>query len=108
LGIPRVDIQPGLTTFTTAYGIYLSAAPSGVTNKYGLVVDANAGNSGFAAGVNQELLGECRALVLAMVAAWRFDKTDQLPNGHRAGRQLIDALRHGPPYPTLDSMMGDS
>jgi hypothetical protein len=59
-------------------------------------------------GVNQELLGECRALVLAMVAAWRFDKTDQLPNGHRAGRQLIDALRHGPPYPTLDSMMGDS
>jgi len=43
----RVDIQPGLTTFTTAYGIYLSAAPSGITNKYGIVVDSNAGNSGF-------------------------------------------------------------
>jgi hypothetical protein len=59
-------------------------------------------------GVDRELLGECRALVLAMVAAWRFDRKDQLPNGRRAGRQLIDALRQGPPYPPLDSMMGDS
>ena len=59
-------------------------------------------------GVDPQLLGECRGLVLAMVAAWRFDKGDQLPNGHRAGRQLIDALRQGPPYPPLDSMMGDS
>ncbi len=59
-------------------------------------------------GVDQELLGELRGLVLAMVAAWRFDRTDKLPNGGRAGRQLIDALRHGPPYPSLDSMMGDS
>ena len=60
------------------------------------------------AGVDQKLLGECRRLVLAMVAAWRFDRSDQLPNGRRAGRQLIDALRQGPPYPPLDSMMGDS
>jgi hypothetical protein len=59
-------------------------------------------------GVDQELLGELRGLVLAMVAAWRFDATDRLPNGGRAGSQLIDALRQGPPYPSLDSMMGDS
>ena len=59
-------------------------------------------------GIDQELLGELRGLVLAMVAAWRFNKTDTQPNGGRAGRQLIDALRHGPPYPSLDSMMGDS
>ena len=59
-------------------------------------------------GVDQELLGELRGLVLAMVAAWRFDRTDRLPNGGRAGSQLIDALRQGPPYPSLDSMMGDS
>jgi hypothetical protein len=58
-------------------------------------------------GLDQELLGELRGLVLAMVAAWRFDKSDDLPNGGRAGRQLIDALRQGPPYPSLDSMMGD-
>jgi len=59
-------------------------------------------------GVDQELLGELRGLVLAMVAAWRFDRTDRLPNGGRAGSQLIDALRQGPPYPSLDSLMGDS
>jgi aminoglycoside phosphotransferase (APT) family kinase protein len=59
-------------------------------------------------GVDQELLGECRGLVLAMVAAWRFDQSDRLPNRRRAGSQLIDALRQGPPYPSLDSMMGDS
>ena len=59
-------------------------------------------------GVDQELLGDLRGLVLAMVAAWRFDKTDRQPNGHRAGHQLIDALRQGPPYPSLDSMMGDA
>jgi len=59
-------------------------------------------------GVDQELLGELRGLVLAMVATWRFDRTDRLPNGGRAGSQLIDALRQGPPYPPLDSMMGDS
>jgi len=59
-------------------------------------------------GVDQEMLGECRTLVLAMVAAWRFDRTDKMPNGRRAGRQLIEALRRGPPYPPLHAMMGDS
>ena len=59
-------------------------------------------------GVDQELLRELRGLVVAMVAAWRFDKTDKLPNGGQAGRQLIDALRRGPPYPSLDSMVGDT
>jgi aminoglycoside phosphotransferase (APT) family kinase protein len=59
-------------------------------------------------GVDRELIRACRELVLAMVAAWRFDPSDQLPNGRRAGRQLISALREGPPYPTLHLMMGDS
>lgn len=35
-------------------------------------------------GADQELLGACRLLVLAMVAAWRWDQGDQLPNGSRA------------------------
>jgi hypothetical protein len=51
---------------------------------------------------DQELLRECRILVLAMVAAWRFDPDDQLPNGAKAGRELLRALREGPPWPTLD------
>jgi thiamine kinase-like enzyme len=53
-----------------------------------------------------ELLHECRILVLAMVAAWRWDPGDQFPNGPRAARELLDALRSGPPWPALDVVMG--
>jgi Phosphotransferase enzyme family len=56
-------------------------------------------------GTDRELLGECRILVLAMVAAWRWDPHDQFPNGQRAARELISALRRGPPWPTLDDVM---
>jgi hypothetical protein len=55
--------------------------------------------------VNHELLKECRGLVLAMVAAWRWDPGDELPNGRRAARELVRALRGGPPWPTLDAVM---
>jgi thiamine kinase-like enzyme len=54
---------------------------------------------------DQELVRECRALVLAMVAAWRWDPGDQFPNGQRAARELLTALREGPPWPTLDVVM---
>jgi hypothetical protein len=56
-------------------------------------------------GADQELLRACRLLVLAMVAAWRWDLDDQLPNGKRAGQELLGALRAGPPWPTLDVVM---
>ena len=56
-------------------------------------------------GGDQELVGACRLLVLAMVAAWRWDPDDQLPNGKRAGQELLGALRAGPPWPTLDVAM---
>ena len=54
--------------------------------------------------VDQELLRECRILVLAMVAAWRLDPGDRLPSGQLAARELLAALRAGPPYPTLDGL----
>ena len=54
--------------------------------------------------VNQGLLDECRQLVLAMVAAWRWDHGDQLPNGRRFGEELLRSLREGPPWPTLDTV----
>jgi hypothetical protein len=56
-------------------------------------------------GVDRELLRECRIIVLAMVAAWRWDRGDHYPNGRRAGRELLTALREGPPYPALDAVM---
>jgi thiamine kinase-like enzyme len=44
-------------------------------------------------GVDRELLRECRIIVLAMVAAWRWDRDDHHPNGRRAGQELLAALR---------------
>ena len=55
-------------------------------------------------GADQGLLGECRALTLAMVAAWRWRRHDQHPNGRQAGFELLRALRDGPPWPTLDAV----
>jgi hypothetical protein len=40
-----------------------------------------------------------------MVAAWRWDPGDQFPNGQRAARELLSALREGPPWPALDIVM---
>jgi hypothetical protein len=57
------------------------------------------------ADADEELLSECRILALAMVAAWRWDPGDQLPNGQRAARELLSALRAGPPWPALDVVM---
>jgi hypothetical protein len=58
------------------------------------------------ADADEDLLRECRVLVLAIVAAWRWDPDDQFPNRKRAARDLLSALRQGPPYPALDVVMG--
>ena len=50
---------------------------------------------------DQELLRECRILVLAMVAAWRWDPGDQFPNGQRAGART-------PQRPTRGSTVADA
>lgn len=57
-------------------------------------------------GVDQGLLDECRQLVVAMVAAWRWELGDQFPNGRRFGEELLRLLREGPPWPTLDTVTG--
>ena len=44
-------------------------------------------------GVDQELLRECRILMLAMVITWRWDRDDQLPNGHQRGAEWLSELR---------------
>ena len=57
------------------------------------------------AGADQDLLSQCRVLVLAMVAAWRWDPGDQFPDRQRAARALLSAVRTGPPWPPLDAVM---
>ena len=54
--------------------------------------------------VNQELLDDCRQLVLAMVAAWRWRLGDEFPNRRRWGQEFLRSLREGSPWPTLDTM----
>lgn len=54
--------------------------------------------------VDQGLLEECRRLVLAMVAAWRWDVRDELPNGRQHGRDILTLLREGPPWPALGAL----
>jgi hypothetical protein len=54
--------------------------------------------------LDQGLLDECRQLILAMVAAWRWELGDQFPNGRRFAEEFLRALREGPPWPTLDTM----
>jgi aminoglycoside phosphotransferase (APT) family kinase protein len=44
-------------------------------------------------GVNRDLLRECRILVLAMVATWRWDRGDQLPNGRQLGTEWLSQIR---------------
>lgn len=55
-------------------------------------------------GVDQGLLDECRGLVIAMVAAWRWDRDDQFPNGRWFGEELLRLLQEGAPWPTLDTL----
>ncbi|MFD7549683.1 phosphotransferase enzyme family protein [Streptomyces sp. NPDC059816] len=54
--------------------------------------------------VDRGLLDDCRQLVLAMVAAWRWERGDRLPNGRRWGEESLRSLRQGPPWPTLDTV----
>jgi hypothetical protein len=54
--------------------------------------------------VDQGLLDECRELVLAMCAAWRWDVDDEFPDGKRFGEEFLRLLREGPPWPTLDAV----
>jgi thiamine kinase-like enzyme len=44
-------------------------------------------------GADQELLRECRILILAMVASWRWDRDDRFPNGRRMGIEMLSQLR---------------
>ncbi len=44
-------------------------------------------------GVDEDLLIECRILVLAMITTWRWDREDQLPNGRQLAAEWLSQLR---------------
>jgi len=43
--------------------------------------------------VDQDLLRECRILILAMIATWRWDRDDQFPNGRQRGQEWLSQIR---------------
>jgi len=57
----------------------LAHAPEGVAEHY--------------PGVDQDLLRKCRILVLAMITTWRWDRTDQFPNGRQLAAERMGELR---------------
>ena len=52
-------------------------------------VDAHYGDA------DRELVRQCRLLVLAMIATWRWDTNDRFPSGRRLGRSWLAELRAG-------------
>jgi Ser/Thr protein kinase RdoA (MazF antagonist) len=53
---------------------------------------------------DHDLVGECRGLVLAMIAAYRWRRDDEHPSGRQSGVAFLEVLRAGPPWPALDSV----
>ncbi len=54
-------------------------------------------------GVDHRLLKECRTLVLAMITAWRWDRDDQFPDGHRLGTEGLGQIRAALDGDSLDT-----
>jgi predicted trehalose synthase len=44
-------------------------------------------------GVDQELLRDCRVLMLAMISTWRWEVGDQLPHGRQLGIEWLGQIR---------------
>ncbi|MFC9680581.1 phosphotransferase enzyme family protein [Streptomyces sp. NPDC056948] len=44
-------------------------------------------------GVDQDLLRQCRILVLAVITTWRWDRGDQLPDGRRLATEWLGQIR---------------
>jgi hypothetical protein len=53
--------------------------------------------------INQDLLRECRILVLAMITTWRWDRGDQLPNGRQLGAEWLSQIREALDRQGLDA-----
>jgi hypothetical protein len=53
-------------------------------------------------GADRGLVEDCRGLVLAMVAKHRCALDDEFPNREGVLRDLLDALRDGAPWPSVD------
>jgi thiamine kinase-like enzyme len=53
---------------------------------------------------DQDLVDECRGVVLAIIATHRWSCDDQHPSGRQSGVAFLNALREGPPWPAGDDV----
>lgn len=53
---------------------------------------------------DQDLIAECRGVVLALIAAHRWRRDDQHPSGRQGGVAFLNAVRDGPPWPAIDDV----
>lgn len=53
---------------------------------------------------DQDLVDECRGVVLAIIAMHRWRRGDQHPSGRQSGVAFLNALREGPPWRPLDTV----
>jgi len=44
-------------------------------------------------GADQQLIQQCRVLMLAMIVTWRWDRDDDLPNGRQLGLAWLNEMR---------------
>ena len=44
-------------------------------------------------GADQQLVQQCRVLMLAMIVTWRWDRDDDLPNGRQLGLAWLNEMR---------------
>lgn len=55
------------------------------------------------AGADQQLVHQCRLLMLAMITTWRWDRDDQFPNGRQLGLTWLNDLRTAMDRSRLDT-----
>ena len=53
---------------------------------------------------DQDLVAECRGLVLAIIAAHRWRRDDRHPGRSESAMTSLDVVRAGPPWPSLDAV----
>jgi aminoglycoside phosphotransferase (APT) family kinase protein len=54
-------------------------------------------------GADQDLVGECRGVMLAIIAACRWRRDDQHPSRPQRA-EWLSAFRQGPPWPSVDAV----
>ena len=53
---------------------------------------------------DQDLVDDCRGVVLAIIATHRWSRGDQHPSGRQSGVAFLNAVREGPPWRPLDTV----